>query len=160
MSDNTHRLRGAIKKRSQKVENVHNSKCGLFEMKGGVWIFSCLPNINVNFQCFIWPKNRFVLKRSLVNFKCFKLFSKIPNLPNFKKGQIILASLKNALYIGQANGYMLPKKIEILKNFHRHCLHVCIFSYVCFVPFCFCNSWWSMKRNNLSVSGQQKVRLQ
>ena len=60
---------GAMSTKNSIIKNVNFSRWG-----GEVWIFSFWPNINVNFQCFIWPKNRFVLKRSLGNFKCFKLF--------------------------------------------------------------------------------------
>ena len=33
-------------------QKVHNSKCGLFDKRGGGKIFSVFPNLDVDFKCF------------------------------------------------------------------------------------------------------------
>ena len=82
-------LRGAIKKKnvpksgkspkggggvSAGDQKVHNSKCGLFDKRGGGGhIFIFFPNVNAHFRYFSWRKNKLVLKWFLGKFKCFKL---------------------------------------------------------------------------------------
>ena len=65
-------IRGAI------IINVTNrgkspkggtTKCGLFEMRGGVWIIGGFPNVNVDFNVSDEEKCKFVLKWSFGNFE-------------------------------------------------------------------------------------------
>ena len=56
---------------STKNQKVQNSKFGLFDMRGGGYIF--FPNENVDFKCFSWKENKLVLNWFLGNHKCFKL---------------------------------------------------------------------------------------
>ena len=57
---------------------------------GGLSNLNFSPNVNVNFKCFRWTKNKLSLKWFLSNFKCYKLMlflrgvPKIQNFPNFK----------------------------------------------------------------------------
>ena len=51
---------------SSKNQKVQHSKFGLFD----IFIFS--PNVNVDYKCLRWTKNKLVLKWFLGNFKCFK----------------------------------------------------------------------------------------
>ena len=53
---------------SQKAEKVQNSKFGLFDKMGGRLYFNFFPNVNVDFKCFRWAKNKLVLKWFLGNF--------------------------------------------------------------------------------------------
>ena len=41
--------------------------------EGGGHIIIIFPNVNVEFKCFSWTKNKLILKWFLGNFKCFKL---------------------------------------------------------------------------------------
>ena len=54
------------------MEKVQNFD---FLIRGrGVRIFRIFPNVNVDFKCFSWTKNKLVLKSFLGNFECLKLY--------------------------------------------------------------------------------------
>ena len=83
---------------SQKVEKVQKGgrgqhkkskspKFGLFDKMWGRLYFYFFPNVNVDFKCFRWTKNKLVLKWFLGNFECFKLMFFLlrgGGLPKFK----------------------------------------------------------------------------
>ena len=48
---------------SDENQNIHNSKFGLFDKRGGgAQMFRFFPNANVDFKCFSCTKNKLVLK--------------------------------------------------------------------------------------------------
>ena len=104
-SGNPNKGKPPNQKMSQKVEKVQKGGGGsaqkikkstiqygdFFDKWGVGQIFRFFPNINVDFKCFSWTKNKLVLKWFLCNFKCFKLMfhfwggvPKIQSFPNFK----------------------------------------------------------------------------
>ena len=74
MSQNVEKRAEGSALKIQKIQKSKIQNLDFLMRGGGESRFSgFFPNVNVNFKCFTWTKNKLVLKWFLGNFKCFKL---------------------------------------------------------------------------------------